>query len=133
MHIVYDSNIYLSSLVIGEHLTKLTEPTFLANFDLYASDDILRETTEVTLVKFGFSQRKAKSLEKKLRAITVIVKPSHKVHKLTYDPDNRILECCAEIQADYLVTGDKKHLLPLKTFGNTKIVTATEFLDIMGW
>ena len=31
--------------------------------------------------------------------------------------DNPILECAAAATADFLVTGDRRHLLPLKEYG----------------
>jgi len=49
---------------------------------------------------------------------------------VTEDPtDNRILECAAAGKSEYLVTGDN-HLLKLKQYGGTKIVNATDFLEI---
>jgi predicted nucleic acid-binding protein len=44
------------------------------------------------------------------------------------DSDNRILECCLECNAHYLVTGDQRDLLPLQTFQGTRIVNAATFL-----
>ena len=44
-------------------------------------------------------------------------------------PDDLILDCVAAANADFLVTGDRRHLLPLHTYANARIVTATEFLE----
>ena len=33
--------------------------------------------------------------------------------------------------ADYLVTGDKQHLLPIKEFRGIRILTANDFLKLM--
>jgi predicted nucleic acid-binding protein len=46
------------------------------------------------------------------------------------EPDNRILECAAEAKADFIVTGDK-HLLSLKHFQNIKIISLSNFLEIL--
>jgi predicted nucleic acid-binding protein len=46
------------------------------------------------------------------------------------DDDNRILECVAAAQAEFLVTGDKEHLLPLGSYRGAKIVTPAQFLDL---
>lgn len=46
------------------------------------------------------------------------------------DPDDdRVLECAAAAQADYLLTGDK-HLLKLGSYRATRIVKAAEFLAL---
>jgi len=46
------------------------------------------------------------------------------------EADNRFLECAEEAQADYLVTGNKRHF-PTR-WKNTKIVNAREFLELIG-
>ena len=47
------------------------------------------------------------------------------------EADNRILECALEAQAHYLVSGDKRHLLPLKKFEGIRIVSPAEFLEFL--
>lgn len=48
------------------------------------------------------------------------------------DPDdNMIIACALTGQANYIVTGDKKHLLPLKEYEGIKIVTALTFLEML--
>lgn len=51
------------------------------------------------------------------------------------DPkDDRFLACAISGECDYLVSGDKRHLLSLKgnpALGKLKIVTAREFLDLL--
>lgn len=45
--------------------------------------------------------------------------------------DNQILACALEARADYLVTGDLKHIYPLQNVGRVKIVSPAEFLAIL--
>jgi len=45
--------------------------------------------------------------------------------------DNQILACALEARADYLVTGDLKHICPLQNVGRVKIVSPAEFLAIL--
>ena len=45
--------------------------------------------------------------------------------------DNRILECAVEASADYLVTGDRRHLLPLEEHQGARIVNAPRFLSVL--
>ena len=50
-------------------------------------------------------------------------------HTITRDvTDTKFLALAMESRADYLVTNDRRHLLPLKKFRRTKIVTPTGFL-----
>jgi predicted nucleic acid-binding protein len=49
------------------------------------------------------------------------------------DPDdNYLLALAAAGAADFLVTGDKHHLLSLKLHEGTKIVTVRDFLAMTG-
>ena len=51
----------------------------------------------------------------------------------TTDPDDEMfIECAAAAHADYLVTGDKGHLLTLKAAGGVPIVSASDFLRRLG-
>lgn len=44
--------------------------------------------------------------------------------------DNFLLALSKDAKADYLISGDKD-LLDLRKFGKTKILTLTEFLEVM--
>jgi predicted nucleic acid-binding protein len=51
-------------------------------------------------------------------------------HSLTRDmTDTKFLTLAAESRAEYLVTNDRRHLLPLKRFLKTKIVTPAQFVS----
>ena len=45
--------------------------------------------------------------------------------------DNRILECAVEATADYVVTGDRRHLLPLGEHQGARILNAPRFLSAL--
>jgi uncharacterized protein len=42
--------------------------------------------------------------------------------------DTKFLSLAAESKANYLVTNDRRHLIPIRRFGYTRIVTPTTFL-----
>jgi predicted nucleic acid-binding protein len=46
---------------------------------------------------------------------------------LTCEQDHRILECVLAVEANVLITGNKKYLQPLKTFRGISIVSPREF------
>jgi putative PIN family toxin of toxin-antitoxin system len=51
---------------------------------------------------------------------------------ITDDPsDNIILACAKEANADLIVSGDKKHILPLQQFEQIPIVTPVECMEII--
>ena len=47
------------------------------------------------------------------------------------DDDNRILECALSARAHYLVSGDRRHLLPLRKFRGVSIVTPAEVMELL--
>jgi predicted nucleic acid-binding protein len=52
--------------------------------------------------------------------------------KVSNDPaDDFLLAIASAGQADYLVTNDRKDLLSLKRYGNTRIVTLREMLVVL--
>jgi len=50
---------------------------------------------------------------------------------LYQDGDNRISECAVDGNAEFIVTGDTKHILPLKEYKGIKILTPSEFVKLL--
>lgn len=61
-----------------------------------------------------------------------VVEPGEKIDVLDDDPDNRVLEAAIAGGAGHVVTGDKG-MLRLKAYRDVSIVTAAEFLPVVGW
>lgn len=57
------------------------------------------------------------------------VRPESRVDVLN-DPDDKVLATAKDGEADLLVTGDR-HILELRRFGHTRIVTVEECLDTL--
>jgi putative PIN family toxin of toxin-antitoxin system len=58
-----------------------------------------------------------------------LVFPVERATGATRDPeDEKVLECALAGEADYIVTGDKRHLLSLQEFQGIQIVGPTFFL-----
>jgi len=58
-----------------------------------------------------------------------LVFPVERAAGATPDPDDEmILECALAAEADFIVSGDKKHLLALREFQNIPIVNPVELL-----
>jgi uncharacterized protein len=58
-----------------------------------------------------------------------LVFPRERAFGATVDPDDEmVLECALAAKADYIVTGDKRHLLPLGVFRGIPIVNPAGLL-----
>jgi len=62
---------------------------------------------------------------------TTLITPAVTLSVITEDePDNRVLECAAEGQADYIISGDEHHLQPLREYEGIPILSPTQFLEL---
>jgi uncharacterized protein len=96
-------------------------------FANFTSAFILNETTRNLILKFSWTEEESKSASLWLKTFSTLVKPGIRISVISCEPDNRILECALEAQANYIITGDH-HLLDLKTYQEIKILTPAEFL-----
>lgn len=129
--VVFDTNIYISALLFGGNPESCL---FLARdqaIELYITRAILLELAIKLENKFFHTEKDIEVVFKNLSSIATIVEPKIKIEKIKKaPPDNKILECGVEISADYIVSGDKKHLLSLGKFQDIPIISAKEFLDL---
>ena len=98
--------------------------------ELHVNTFILDEVARVLSDKFGWEEDRVGRAVAQVRRITAEVhEPEESVGVIEDDPtDNRILECALAADAQILVTGDKKHLLPLGSFHSVSIVGLRDFL-----
>ena len=97
---------------------------------MHASTFILDEVGRVLGEKFGWEEdRVVRAVAQVRRVAAVVHEPEETVGVIEDDPmDNRILEGALAADARTIVTGDKKHLLPLGSFRGVSIVGLRDFL-----
>ena len=126
-----DTNVIVSAVVFGGKCQEITDLISLGKIDLVISVAILNETAIVLRDKFEKSDEEVRRTIRLFLVLGNMVDPKKMIKVLPYDPDNRILECAVAGKADYLVTGDKKHLLPMRQYKGIKIVSPSEFLKLI--
>ena len=100
--------------------------------ELAISPEILSEFERVLKKKFGASKEDIKETTESIKDIAIIVKPIEKIDVIKRDPtDNKILECALKAEADYIISGDTKHLQPLKEFQGIPILSPAQFLAVI--
>ncbi|MBI2336286.1 MAG: putative toxin-antitoxin system toxin component, PIN family [Deltaproteobacteria bacterium] len=129
---VFDTNIFISGLLFkGGIPSRLIDLAHDKKFDLFFSPEILEEIKRVSQLKFELTLHERDRLLSFIEKLGAKVYPSQEVSLIKNDwTDNRILECALEAEADYLVTGDKKHLLHLTHSFSFQIVLPTHFYKI---
>lgn len=134
MKVVLDTNVYISAMVFpGGVCDQVIRLLRGGDFGVCVSPDILTEIRKVLMEKFHLTEDEVLDAVDRVLAFAKIVYPRFRIDKIKNPAaDNRILECAAEAKADFLVTGDKKHILPLKKFESTRIVSPSQFLELAG-
>jgi putative PIN family toxin of toxin-antitoxin system len=77
--------------------------------------------------KFGKDKEELARVAVFLADIAQLIEPKRKVHILSDEPDNRILECALEGKASAIVTGDRA-ILKLERYEGIQIVRLSEYL-----
>jgi len=130
--VVFDTNILLSAL-----LSPLGNPSKclkIAKTDMIQSvtcQEIIDEFQEKLTSKFKYSTSESQKIINDFLDYSTIVKITNKLDIVEKDPDdNKIIECAIIGRATHIITGDKKHLLPMEKYQQILIVNATNFLQI---
>lgn len=135
MRVVLDANIYISFVLAGgESISSLFDAWQAREFDVLSSEDITQEVKDVCdrfLKRGAITEEAVEEAVWRLDHEAKRIKVSSRVTISKDVKDNRYLACAKDGQADYLVTGDKKHLLSLKKFGTTRIVSPKEFVEVL--
>ena len=129
MRVVLDTNVLLSALAFpGSKPDQILRRVRHGEIEHFLSDFILAELERILRDKFRFTTRQTDDRVTAIRRMATLVVPKARIALVTAkDDNNRILECAVPAHADYLVTGDKEHLLPLRSIGTTQIVTPAAF------
>jgi len=132
MRVVLDTNVLLSALAFpGSQPDQVLQRVRRGEVELFLSPFILAELERILRDKFRFTKRQTDERMNVIRRLATLVEPTERIALVTAkDDDNRILECALAARADYLVTGDKEHLLPLRSIGTTRIVTPAALLEL---
>ena len=129
MRVVFDTNIFISALVIPGSLAEKAVSRIIEGRDeLVISPDIIKEVLSVLSLKFGRDREALSHVAVILSELGELVEPKQTVRVLKDEPDNRILECATFGKADIIVTGDKE-MLHLKEHMGLKVASLREYLE----
>ena len=130
MRVVLDTNVIVSGLNFPGNERLVLDLALRQRFELYLSAFIIGEASRVLVLKFGWSDEEAAVALGALRDVATVIEPTRRPPAVqAIEGDNRVLECAVEAAADFLVTGDRRHLLPLGTHHGVAIANAPRFLS----
>ena len=132
MRVVFDTNVFVSALVIpSSRSEEAYHRAIVREFQLVTSVAILTELAGTLRTKFGWEGVVVTRAIKSISRVAEVVKTVPHLEVVRDATDNRILECAEKAAADLIVTGDP-HLLRLRRFGMTGIVKVSTFLHTLG-
>ena len=128
---VADTNVYISAMLFGGPCETILSLARAGLIDLSHSPAIERELQRILHDKFGWTDSQVRDAILELRVVSTRILPTLHLSGLVQDEtDHRILECAVAAHVDYLITGDKRHLQPLKQFRGISIVSPRAFLNL---
>ena len=132
MRVVLDTNVIVSGLNFPGNERLVLELALRGRFELCLSPFILEEAAGVLARKFDWAEERSSQALLLMGNAATVIQPQRLPEVIDGDhADNRILECAVAASADYLVTGDRRHLLPLEEHRGTRIVNAPRFLSAL--
>jgi|SRR5947209_7026208 len=129
--LVLDTNVVLSAVLKPDGLQRLIFQVALSPFcEVFVSAPILAEYEDVLSRKrFKLQPDEVQAVMNLIKTTANIVTPKNTVTASGDPDDNMFLECAEEAEANYLVTGNKKHF-PAK-WKKTKVVSGREMMNLM--
>ncbi len=89
----------------------------------------LTRLRQLLIIKLGYSDQQARHEVDDLKSYLRVVEITGFVRDVTGDPeDDMVIECAIKSKADYIISGDKKHLLPLREYEGIPILSPSDFL-----
>ena len=132
MRVVLDTNVIISALNFPGNERLPFELALRGRFEFCLSRFILEEPAGVLVRKFGWDEERTAQAIRVIENAAAIIDPPRLAEVIEGGhADNRVLECAAAARADYLVTGDRRHLLPIGEHQGTRIINAPRFLSVL--
>ena len=129
--IVVDTSVYISAILFGGNPEKIRKLSKEKKIELLVSEAIIAEIAKILRKKFDWKSWQISKLIDEIRETAILVIPRQTLSVIKEDEDdNRVLECAVEGKAQYIITGDKRHLLSLKEYQGIKILSPAEFLKL---
>jgi putative PIN family toxin of toxin-antitoxin system len=129
---VVDTNILISAINYGGVSDQILDLARNKEIDLLTSPEILTEFADILHRKFEFTPERTREAVAQIQKISTLTFPVQRLNIIKkHESDNRILECAVEAKAQYIVSGDEHHLLPLGEFEGIKILSPAEFLRLI--
>jgi len=129
--VVIDTNVFISGLNFAGKPGEVLELFIKGEIEVYISSFILKELERVLRERFDWDEERITIVLNRIKGKAIEVQPKFQFSVIKgKGEDNRILECGFEGKVQYIISGDKRHILPLKEYKGIKILSPAEFLIV---
>lgn len=121
----------VSAFIAAGPPSRLLEEAIDGRLELVLFEPVIAELERVLTEKFEFEPRRWSEVETLVGELAVesVNAPADLAEAVTGDPaDDLILACAIEAGVEVLVSGDRKHLLPVGERGGVRILTPQALL-----
>lgn len=129
---VFDTNVLFSAVGWKGKPYQCLELARAGTIEGVTCQELLDELTEKLQVKLHYSLEQSLETVVDLLTFLRLVSITGELDVIVTDPDDdKTVECATVAGATHIVTGDRRHLLPLGNFRGIRIVSAAEFLSLV--
>ena len=130
--VVFDTNVMLSGLGWRGTPYRCLELARAGVVEGMTCREVLDELAEKLETKLRFSPAQITDTISDLLTFLRLVTIPNRLKVVTADPDDdKVVECAVVENATHIVTGDRRHLLPLGSYQGMAIVSAADFLALV--
>lgn len=130
--VVFDTNIFFSAIGWRGRPYECVEQARLGTVQSITCQEIMDELAGKLRTKLAFSDDQIADTLADLLSFTRLVPIRNSLKVIANDhDDDKVLECAVVGIATHIVTGDRRHLLPLGTYQGISIVSAADFLTLV--
>lgn len=129
--VLCDTNVLVSAFIAGGPPSRVIEAAIDGRLELVLADPVLGELERVLTVKLGFEPERVRELRTLLidLASERVDAPAQAPEAITGDPDDDvILARAVAAGVQLVVSGDRRHLLPVGEHRGIRIVTPQALL-----
>jgi uncharacterized protein len=126
-----DTNLLVSAFIAGGPPSRVIEASIDGRIELVLADPVIDELERVVTLKLGFEPERLHDITALLTDISVarIGAPTQQVEAITGDPDDDVvLACGVSAGVQVIVSGDRRHMLPVREHRGIRIVSPQTLL-----
>lgn len=128
--VVFDTNVLFSAIGWTGKPYESIELARAGAITGVTCSELLDELAEKLQSKLGFDAQQSLDAIADLLSFVRVVQIAGTLRVIAADPDDdKVLDCAVTARATHIVTGDRRHLLPLGSYSGIPILSASEYLS----